>query len=59
MGGQKFKRSKIDRGENYIVKGSRVCYNYHDPCNKGINPVIGKISTQRVQKENKYYIYEK
>ena len=31
MGGQKFKRSKIEEGENYIIKGS-----------KGINPVIGK-----------------
>ena len=48
MGGQKFKRSKIEEGKNYIIKGS-----------KGINPVIGKISAQRVKKKSKYYIYKK
>jgi hypothetical protein len=59
MGGQKFKRSKIAEGENYMIKGSKVCYNFHDSFNKGINPVIGKISAQRVQKKSKYYIYKK
>ena len=48
MGGQKFKRSKIEEGENYITKGS-----------KGINPVTGKISEKRVQKKSNYYIYKK
>ena len=48
MGEQKFKRSKIEEGEIYIIKGS-----------KGINPVIGKISAHRVQKNRKYYIYKK
>ena len=42
-------------------KGSNICYNYHDPCKqRGINPVIGKISAQRVQKKaNITYIKNK
>ena len=51
MGGQKFKRSKIEEGENYMIKGSKVCYNYHDPCNKGINPVIGKYQHREFRKK--------
>ena len=49
MGGQKFKRSKIEEGENYIMKGSKV-----------INPIIEKILARRESSEKKQIlIYKK